>query len=64
MFTSLIHLRYLNTYFTLGNCLFGAVELTRNADPDKYEYSGYGIEFDARSKFQLSDGYWGDSSIC
>ena len=25
----------LNTDFTLGNCLFGAVKLTKNADPDK-----------------------------
>ena len=28
--------RDLNTDFTLGNCLFGAVKLTKNADPDKY----------------------------
>ena len=27
--------KYLDTDFTLGNCLFGAVKLTRNADPDK-----------------------------
>ena len=32
-----------NTDFTLDNCLFGAVKLTKNADPDKYGYSGYGI---------------------
>ena len=25
-----------NTDFMLGNCLFGAVKLTKNADPDKY----------------------------
>ena len=28
---------------TLKNCLFGAATLTRNADIDKYVYSGYGI---------------------
>ena len=28
---------------TLENCLFGAVTLTKNADTDKYGYSGYGI---------------------
>ena len=28
---------------TLKNCLFGAVTLTKNADIDKYAYSGYGI---------------------
>ena len=32
-------LRYLNTDFTLNNCLFGSVKLTNNADPDKYKYS-------------------------
>ena len=26
---------------TLKNCLFGAVALTKNADIDKYGYSGY-----------------------
>ena len=29
----------------LKNCLFGAVTLTKNADIDKYKYSGYGIGF-------------------
>ena len=29
----------LNTYFTLGNCLFWAVKLTKNADPDNYKYN-------------------------
>ena len=33
-------LRNLNTHFALGNCLFGSVELTKNADLDKYKYSG------------------------
>ena len=32
--------------FTLGGCLFGGVKLAKNADPDKYSYSGYGIRFD------------------
>ena len=31
---------------TLKNCLFGAVSLTKNADIEKYGYSGYGIGFD------------------
>ena len=48
--------RNLNTYFTLANCLFGSVKLTNNADPDKYVYTGYGIGFDSRSEFSLSDG--------
>ena len=36
---------------TLKNCLFGAVTLTKNADIEKYKYSGYGIGFDRRSIF-------------
>ena len=42
----------------LKNCLFGAVNLTENADIDKYGYSGYGIGFDRRSSFLFpSDAY-------
>ena len=33
---------------TLKNRLFGAVTLTKNADIEKYKYSGYGIGFDRR----------------
>ena len=36
---------------TLKNCLFGAATLTKNADIDKYGYSGYGIGFDRRGCF-------------
>ena len=36
---------------TLKNCLFGAVTLTKNADIDKYGYSGYGIGFYRKSSF-------------
>ena len=43
---------------TLKNCLFGAVTLTKNADIDKYGYSGYGIEFDRRGSFSFRrDGF-------
>ena len=34
---------------TLKNCLFGAVTLAKNADMEKYGYSGFGIGFDRRS---------------
>ena len=47
--------RDLNTDFTLKNCLFGSLKLTKNADSDKYSYSGYGIGFDSCSYFSLSD---------
>ena len=33
-------------YPTLTNALFGAVKRTKNADIDKYKYSGYEIGFD------------------
>ena len=33
-------LRNLNTSFTLSNCLFRSVKLIKNADPDKYKYTG------------------------
>ena len=38
---------------TLKNSLFGAVRLTKNADIDKYGYSGYGIKFDRKSSFSF-----------
>ena len=37
-----------SAYPTLENCLFSAVSLAKNADIDKYKYSGYGIGFDRR----------------
>ena len=42
----------------LKNCLFGAVTLTKNADINKYGYSGYGIVFDRKSSFSFpGDGF-------
>ena len=38
----------------LENSLFGAIKLTKDADIDKYKYSGY--RFDARGFFTFSDG--------
>ena len=35
----------ISNHLTLVNCLFGAVTLTKNADIDKYKYSGYRIGF-------------------
>ena len=40
-------------YPVLENCLFGAVKLTKNADVDKYGYSGYGIGFDKHGSFSF-----------
>ena len=40
-------------YPKLENCLFGSVKLTKNADIDKYGYSGNGIAFDRETFFPL-----------
>ena len=48
---------------TLKNCLFGAVTLTKNADIDKYKYSGYGIGFDRRSSFSFPGGGFGQNVL-
>ena len=56
-------LRNLSTDFTLNDCLFGSVKLTKNADPDKYKCSGYGIGSGWCSKFSLPDGTMGRTVI-
>ena len=48
---------------TLKNRLFGAVTLTKNADIDKYGYSGYGIGFDRRSSFLFPSGGYGKNIL-
>ena len=40
----------------LENCLFGAVSLTKNADIDRYKYSGYGIGFDRHGECSFGNG--------
>ena len=37
--------------FTVQNALFGAIEITKNADTSKYNYKGYGICFDEEGTF-------------
>ena len=37
--------------FTLKNCLFGTVKLTKNADKSKFTYNGRGTAFNGK-------GYW------
>ena len=48
---------------TQKNCLFGAVTLTKNADIDKYGYSGYGTGFDRRSSFSFPVGGFGQNIL-
>ena len=40
-----------DTTFTIQNALFGAMQITKNADNSKNNYKGYGICFDERSQF-------------
>ena len=42
-------------YPTLENCLFGSAKLTKNADIDKYGYSGYSIGFDRETSFSIGN---------
>ena len=55
--------RDLNSDFTLKDWLFRGVKLAKNADLDKYVYTGYGIGFDSRSEFSLPDGGMGKNVI-
>ena len=52
-----------NPDFTLENCLFGAVKITKNTDVDKYKYSGYGIGFDGKGVFTHPTGSFGNNAI-
>ena len=47
----------------MKNFLFGAVTLNKNADIDKYGYSGYGIGFDRRSSFSFPSGGFGQNVL-
>ena len=49
--------------FSVRNSLFGTVKLTKNADPDKYSYSGCGILFDIRGSFSLKIGVFSRNVI-
>ena len=40
-----------DTTFTIQNALFGAMQITKNADTSKYDYKGYGICFDECKEF-------------
>ena len=53
----------LNAKFTLKDCLFRNVEVTKNHDPNKYSYLGYGIGFDSRSLSSILKFDWGKTDI-
>ena len=48
---------------TLENCFIGAVKLTKNADIDKFKYSGYDIGFDSKGSFSHPSGGYGKNVI-
>ena len=48
---------------TVKNFLFGAVALTKNADIDKYGYSGYGTGFDRKSSFSFRGTGFGQNVL-
>ena len=47
----------ISSYPTLENCLFGAVNLTKNPNIGQHKYSGYGIGFDRHGEFSFGNGY-------
>ena len=40
-----------DTTFTIQNALFGAMQITKNAETSKYDYKGYGICFNESEQF-------------
>ena len=43
--------------FTLKNCLFGATNITKHSDKEKWAYSGYGLAFDGKSKWSFGNAF-------
>ena len=41
--------------FAVQNALFGAMQITKNTDTDKYKYKGYGICFDEDGLFNIGN---------
>ena len=53
----------ISSYLTPTNVLFGAVKLTKNADIDKYKYSGCEIGFDRHGFYLHPSGGTGRNVI-
>ena len=47
--------KILITSFILKNCLFGATNIVKTNDKEKYVYSGYRIAFDWKSSWSSND---------
>ena len=52
-----------NSNFSLKDCLIGGIKLAKNADPDKFIYTGYSIGFNSSLEFSLPDGSVGKNVI-
>ena len=59
----IINFNGIDNYPTLTNALFGAVKLSKNADIDKYKYSGQGIRFDGHEYFTHLNGGTGRYAV-
>ena len=46
--------RNLTKNFKFRNCLFGATNIVKNNDKEKYVYSGYGITFDSAGSWSFA----------
>ena len=55
--------RDLNSNFSLKDYLIGGIKLAKNADPDKFIYTGCGIGLNSVSEFSLPDGSVGKNVI-
>ena len=54
---------YTGNGFRLRNSWFGSDKLIKNADPDKYFYSGYSTSFDVRRTFSLENRGFGKNVV-
>ena len=43
--------------FKFKSCLFGATNIVKNSDKEKYVYSGYGIKFDSASSWSFDNDF-------
>ena len=53
----------LSAGFTLKDCLFGAVKLTKNTDQDKCSYWEYGTGLNSRSLFSIPNFDYGRNFV-
>ena len=49
--------------FKFKNCLFGATNIAKNSDKEKYVYSGYGITFDSTGSWSFDNDFSGNVMV-